>query len=183
MGYELHITRKKHYWDVGPDISEEEWMHFVRADPELEPYVELGIYAAKWRGKSKYPDPWLDWSMGHISSKNPDSPLIQKMLQVATQLGAKVQGDEGEVYTDPENYYFETESSSAEAEKTGEPIEMQPPPFGIGDIVVDCFGREGRVLRIDPTGNGGAGEIRVKFNSGLESSLWFIAHGLEKKNS
>lgn len=51
-----------------------------------------------WSGPSIYPDPWLDWSEGNIHSKNPDDRLIDKMVEVAKRLNAKVQGDDGEIY-------------------------------------------------------------------------------------
>jgi hypothetical protein len=58
-----------------------------------------GDHFALWNGKSKYPDPWLDWFEGNVFSKNPDDPLIDKMVEIAKKLDAKVQGDDGEVYT------------------------------------------------------------------------------------
>ena len=42
------------------------------------------------------------------STKNPDAPTIRKMLQIASALNAKVQGDDGEFYT--EEYLAELES-------------------------------------------------------------------------
>ena len=58
---------------------------------------------------SKYPDPWLDWFEGDIYTKNPDEPILAKMLGIASSLGAKVQGDDGEVYrsADFEDYFHE----------------------------------------------------------------------------
>ena len=48
--------------------------------------------------QSKYPDPWLEWFDGYIYTKNPDEPILSKMLEIATALGAKVQGDDLETY-------------------------------------------------------------------------------------
>ena len=47
---------------------------------------------------SKYPTAWLDWDHGDIYTKNPDEPILAKMLLIASALGAKVQGDDGEFY-------------------------------------------------------------------------------------
>jgi hypothetical protein len=41
---------------------------------------------------------WLDWFDGNISTKNPDEPLLHKMVDIAARLDAKVQGDDGELY-------------------------------------------------------------------------------------
>ncbi len=56
-------------------------------------------YFALWSGSFEYPDPWFDWAQGNIYTKNPDEPILRKMLQIAQHLNAFVQGDEGEVYT------------------------------------------------------------------------------------
>jgi len=116
VGYNLYITRRKHHWDEdGPDITEDEWRALVESDPELEfrePRVPL---KATWSGKSEYPDPWLDHCRGCIDTKNPDKPLIGKMLDIAEKLGAKVQGDDGEVYRTPTEYCFEEEPASPAA--------------------------------------------------------------------
>jgi hypothetical protein len=99
MGYYLHITRKSDWWDdEGPDITSDEWLRVVDEDPELRLAGYNGAYFAIWSGPLEYADPWLDWSRGQIDTKNPDPPLIRKMLQIASRLGAKVQGDDGEVY-------------------------------------------------------------------------------------
>jgi hypothetical protein len=108
MGYELHITRapKWYYENEGHWISAEEWLEYVERDPELRLAGYNGKYFALWSGKSEYPDPWLDWCQGNIDSKSPDDAIIDKMVAVAKELGAKVQGDDGEVYTGGGNENF-----------------------------------------------------------------------------
>jgi hypothetical protein len=99
MGYDLHITRAKSWAEnVRRQISPAEWRAYVERDPELELSPEDGPCFAKWRGQSKGPDPWLDWSHSNIHSKNPDEALIDKMVAIARELDAQVQGDDGEVY-------------------------------------------------------------------------------------
>jgi hypothetical protein len=53
-----------------------------------------GKYFAVWK------EDWLDWGRGEIFTKNPRRKLVEKMIQIASRLNAKVQGDEGEVYID-----------------------------------------------------------------------------------
>jgi len=99
MGYDLRITRAPGFWaesDSG-GISVEEWQALIARDPDLT-LEERRTTFARWRGKSKYPDPWFNWWNGTIKTKNPDPPIIEKMLQIAGQLNARVQGDDGEVY-------------------------------------------------------------------------------------
>jgi hypothetical protein len=104
MGYDLHITRKEFSASVdGPAISPEEWLAVVADDPELTIRVlnnSNGLsnpYFADWSGSGKYPC-WLDYSNGNLYTKNPTNEMIDKMVQIAKRLDAKVQGDEGEVY-------------------------------------------------------------------------------------
>jgi hypothetical protein len=99
MGYDLHITRAE-FWsqNEGKEITADEWLKLVKKDPELKLAGYNGPYFALWNGPSQYPDPWLDWFSGNIFTKNPDDPIIEKMARIANQLGAKVQGDDGEAY-------------------------------------------------------------------------------------
>ena len=99
MGYDLRITRAPGHWAESEDggIDAEEWLAVVAADPELS--LESGRkHFARWSGPSKHPEPWFDWWRGTIKTKNPDPPIVQKMIAMAQHLGARVQGDDGEVY-------------------------------------------------------------------------------------
>jgi hypothetical protein len=101
MGYELHITRAEFWADNDNNqITVDEWLKFVAADPELKLAGYNGPHFALWSGRSKSPEPWLDWSQGNVYSKNPDKAIVSKMLQIAQALGARVQGDDGEFYED-----------------------------------------------------------------------------------
>lgn len=98
MGYNIHITRKKHWSDQdGPEISLQEWTDYVKSDPEmrLEGFAQFnnprtgetirleGPGLAVWTAHSGKPGiRWFDCRHGHI----------------AHALSAKVQGDDGEIY-------------------------------------------------------------------------------------
>lgn len=124
MGYDLHITRKEfHYDEEGPDISKEEWIEFVNQSPEFK-FSEKGVngdYFAYWSEASnqgcEYDDAWLDWMDGCIYTKNPDEVLIEKMLEISEYFDAKVQGDDGEVYTSPKDYHEEEIEESQQKPK------------------------------------------------------------------
>lgn len=99
MGYDLRISRAPGFWaqDDSGGITEEEWLALVDEDAELS--LEPGrTDLARWRGPSRHPDPWFGWSRGTIVTKNPDPPIVSKMVQIAARLDARVQGDDGEVY-------------------------------------------------------------------------------------
>ena len=103
MGYDLHITRGGHWAENdGARISVDEWLAVVENDKELTLSPGNASYLADWSGPSKHAEPWLAWHDGNIYSKNPDSALLRKMVQLAAQLRARVQGDDGEFYTGDE---------------------------------------------------------------------------------
>ena len=109
MGYDLHITKAEDWVDssVSP-ISQEAWYELVESDPELvvsdDSYYDRSgkggslerIYATQWVASS---DEVVFWFQdGEVVAKNPDDDTIIKMLDMAEGLGARVQGDDGEIY-------------------------------------------------------------------------------------
>lgn len=108
MGVELHITRAE-FWaeNEGFEISADEWLAYVAADPELELDPRNGKHFVQWLGKYSYEEPWIDWFQGNLSSKWPVTALYRKMLSIAAVLKAKVMDDEGTVYTAPSDWEFE----------------------------------------------------------------------------
>ena len=104
MGYDLHITRaESHYDSAATPIVLEEWLDWLRRDPELKlagingPYFTVFANVSDPRRSS-----WLDWMNGEIYSKFPSLRMVRKMIAIADKLKAKVQGDELEVYTPTE---------------------------------------------------------------------------------
>ena len=99
MGYDFHITRKDHWADdEGPSISLDEWTEYARRNSNLSldpdnPGPENWIVAAYGRA-------WSLWweETGEIVVKNPDPPMIEKLVAIANALGARVLGDDGELY-------------------------------------------------------------------------------------
>ncbi len=115
MGHDIHITRKENWFDEeGPEITLQEWADYVKSDPEMRldgfaeaatPQGTLRIEEAGiavWTAYSKHGEngnmAWMCWSDGEIVLKSPDTELLVKMYKIAKKLGAKVQGDESEVY-------------------------------------------------------------------------------------
>jgi len=101
MGYELHTTRADLWFEnEGQSITLDEWLSYVEADDELSLFPENGEAFAIWNGIASYEEPWLDWFEGNISTKSPDRAVLGKMHRIAKDLGARVQGDDGEFYDD-----------------------------------------------------------------------------------
>ena len=101
MGYDLHITRRESWADEGDNITAEEWLTFVESDPDFRIATEFpmnGPYFAVMSNQDGSEEWWLDWRDGQIFTKYPEPELIDKMVAIAQQLGATVQGDDGEIY-------------------------------------------------------------------------------------
>jgi hypothetical protein len=127
MDYALHIARKK-IWDgfgdaYGSDISLEEWLAVVKADPELRldslrelpmpagqasHHTEASIAVWTRRPRRGRPDDMAGdvagdmtsfcFTSGNVVVKNPRRDVRRKMWRIAQTLTAKVQGDDGEFY-------------------------------------------------------------------------------------
>jgi len=102
MGYDLSIIRYK--GEEPAEIAFEEWKNYVDGDEELEQsdMTDDGMYW-EWNAHPEHNDPaagrpWLNYSNGQIYSKNPDREMVIKMVQIASTLDAKVQGQDGEFY-------------------------------------------------------------------------------------
>jgi hypothetical protein len=99
LGYNFYITRAEEWsQNEGYGIPPEEWLTIVEIDPELTLDTSHGNYHARWTGPSEYADPWFDWQSGNIMTKNPDLPILDKMVAIARQLNARVVGESGEPY-------------------------------------------------------------------------------------
>ncbi len=117
MGYDIHIHRRLRWFDIGSDITTEEWDKLINGDPELEhtEKVEVpfkgGIFSyklkdtllAKWMNPPSNEVFWFDLRKGKISTKYNKDEILIKAIEIAKKLKAKVQGDEGETYYLPRN--------------------------------------------------------------------------------
>ena len=134
MGYEVHITRKANWFDEGGgEIALREWLDYVSSDSEMraDGYAEAqtpdgvlridGEGIAVWTAYAGHGIggnmAWFCHFGDRITVKNPDEAILGKMHQIATMLGAKVQGDEGEEYGPGGQPIDTATSSSAPAKK------------------------------------------------------------------
>jgi len=130
MAYDIHITRHEGCGEDcrgerGPPTTAGERAAVVAADAELSmipaPLNRTG--PAQWSAMlnthtelNTHPDESrfgtaLHWSERGISARNPSDLLIAKTREVARELGARVQGDDGEFY-----------DGDAEAGEGGDPV-------------------------------------------------------------
>jgi hypothetical protein len=116
MGYDIHITRKESWFDEknSNNIELAEWIKYVKGDTEmkLDGYAEattgtdkvmyenagLAVWTAYSKHRSGDNQSWFDFRNGNVTVNNPDQEIINKMIDIAGQLNAKVQGDDGETY-------------------------------------------------------------------------------------
>lgn len=185
MGYDLHITRRQDWSQTGNDISAEEWLAYINTDADLSLSDPGSPCLARWSGKPQSPDPWLEWHEGSIYAKNPDAALLNKMISIAQALGARVQGDDGEIYhSAKEPPVFPKPSFLSRLQIWMRSLRSTPhireiaPPFQVGDRVVDAFHKETTVVEIDPKSNHGLGKVKVRYDDGREVTFSLGASGL-----
>jgi hypothetical protein len=93
----------------------DEWLRYVASDSEMRldnfAAAEVGggevlrnennglaVWTAYSGHDVKGNMAWFDYRRGKVVVKNPDDEILAKMRRIASALGAKVMGDEGELY-------------------------------------------------------------------------------------
>jgi hypothetical protein len=117
MGYNLYITRKENWFDEDDsnNISLKAWTDYLMTDREMRrdnfaeatttngEYVRvetmgMSVWTKYSKDGIKGNHAWFWPDSGNIVVKNPDIEIRNKMIAIARQLKAKVQGDDGETY-------------------------------------------------------------------------------------
>lgn len=111
MPYNIHIIKSQKWFEPDGGITLAEWQKLIDEDPGLEQAekietstndggkLEFGLknsLIAKWKNKDKVV--WLTFKKGGISISHPDDEIIAKAKEIASKLGARVQGDDLEEY-------------------------------------------------------------------------------------
>jgi len=100
-GYDLHITRKNNWADKeGAKITFSEWRSYVQQDKEIQndSRNSENDFIVSVDGET-FPI-WYDPRLGELSTKNPSDVAIEKLKRIATRLKARIQGDDGELYSE-----------------------------------------------------------------------------------
>ena len=98
-GYDAHITRKAQWSsESGPRITFQEWQAYVLADAQVrpDPLNTKNDFVVQLPGES-FPL-WFDPDLGELCMKDPSDHALQKLIDIARRLHARVQGDDGEFY-------------------------------------------------------------------------------------
>lgn len=184
MGYDLHIMREG-------GIPLEEWLAQTKEDPELSQDPDSGPGFMNFSPDTS--EGWFSWSDGEIVSKYPDLRTRQKMVALAQGLGARVEGDDGEVYgADGEPEPFPTPPETPKSSKPGwlarvvnrtqdvlSRLSSPPGPFRRGQRVRCSVQGEGVVLACDRSGVPGMGGVKVRFDDGSVEVRSACASGLD----
>lgn len=103
VGYDLHLTRA----DDWPDseltpVGLDEWVVAARASDalvELESEYPPGV-PGFLLGDDPVSSPALYWADGEVVVRGSDQAHVSSLVALATAIGARVVGDDGEVYGD-----------------------------------------------------------------------------------
>ena len=198
MGYDLHVTRADSWTEsAASPIKKSEWRKYVDADPELtsagavEATPPEGVLRnedvgfAVWHGHPTGEAIVFDLREGEIVVKNPDGLTIAKMISIANDLHAHVEGDEGEIY-DASHPTGQSVGLTWQARfiswiRNRIPLSYPVPPermFHSGHRVKDVWGNEGVVVAVDLEAEHRLGRVRVHFDDGRELEFTAVAHGL-----
>ncbi|RFM28141.1 hypothetical protein [Deminuibacter soli] len=132
--YELHITRRNNWYDDDSEksITLDEWKTFIKENEDMhldstfeakmqngESFSFESLELTRWSGYSGSRTcgnhAWFNYWSGNITVKNPDDEIIYQMLNIARKLNAKVQGTQGEEYT--ETYFTRAQIRFFDANK------------------------------------------------------------------
>ena len=117
MSYQVYLTRGTSWAEnEGYEIAAAEWMQIVESDDELHRDEANGPCFAAMEIDDDFGCNWIDWSDGNLFTGYPNRALQRKLLELAADLGAVVQGEDGEIYAAAEDF---PEPSAASRHVTG----------------------------------------------------------------
>lgn len=131
MSYQVYITRAA-FWaeNEGSEIAAREWLELMQADADITQDEARGPYFGVLDRSQKNAESWLDWFEGNLYTSYPNRALQRKMLQVADELGAVIQGDDGEIYTSVEDF-----PESMDRQLAAEPSKERLPAYKRREII------------------------------------------------
>ena len=159
VGYNLYITRAAEWsQNEGHEIGEVEWLALNVGEP-------------------------FYWADGNVVCKNPDAAMIERMVEMARRLGARVQGDDGELYPRqtraarrPPGFMERIQQVMRRAANRSDI------PYAVGDRVRCSIRRQaGTIVRIDRGDQGGVlSTVTVRYDDGTQAKWGLPVATLEK---
>lgn len=137
MGYELHIHRKDNWFDEksSKPVSYEEWKAVAKADEELiivgsygDRRVDFEIPIYGWPKPDGEAVSFI-WLIDEVSVSFSGDAAIVKAFELSQKLGAKLQGDENEVYRADGSFFFEDPDDQAYYDNLSQTTEEKPRSF------------------------------------------------------
>jgi hypothetical protein len=176
LGYNLYLVK------VGEDWGDDQ-NHFSQA--------EWDAICANHDVKA-----WAYFDGVHVTVKNPTDDQVRTLVAVGRAHGWRVQGDDGEFYSDNgqpvrddslglppaarerwlARFLYWLRSRFRSRSKSA--VLPAPCLFKVGDKVRTSFRSGGIVTELDPSRNGGLGSIEVTFPDGVVLGFGLFAHDL-----
>ena len=113
MGYEIHVVRTNHWLEASEDpITKEQVDMVIEKDKDLswsqKDYVDMKdgngqlarYFAINWKNT-----PCFWWFKDQIQCSNASQEQVIKMVQISKLIGAKLIGDDGEIYDVKKNIF------------------------------------------------------------------------------
>jgi hypothetical protein len=101
-GYDAHVTRRANWAShTGSRISLAEWRAYVATDKQIKPapHNSKNDFLIELPGEEVFL--LYDPDRGELRVTDPSPQTLEKLIQIARGLHARVQGDEGEFYPAP----------------------------------------------------------------------------------
>jgi hypothetical protein len=199
MGYDLALTRARYPWEnAGKELTLDDIRGLVVQDTSLEE-ASAGndLPGIRWMAHPAGQDVAIWLLDGNLVAKNPDRSTITWLVDLASRLGARVVGDDGEIYardgtwSHPEAETASTDASSrrsffrslvgrARTQANVAGARLRGAPFRKGDKVRDAWGNVGTVIGIEFVNGGVLDILIVRYDDGREVRRSLMAHGFEK---
>jgi len=199
MGYDLSLTRARYPWEnAGLQLTPDDVHALVSGDASLEAAsAGENLPGLRWTAHPGGDEVALWLLDGNLVAKNPDRVTITWMVDLAARLGARVVGDDGEVYardgswSHPEAETASTDAGSrrsffrsllgrARTQMSVAGARLRGAPFRKGERVRDVWGNEGTVTGIEFVNGGVLDVVIVRYDDGREVRRSLMAHGFDK---
>ncbi|MCU4415176.1 hypothetical protein KTH71_14215 [Acinetobacter sp. WU_MDCI_Axc73] len=100
-GYNVYITKKEFYLNDGTCITKQEWNTYLETDPAIKVDIQNSENDFLVSIGEQEFSLWFDYNFCDLLTKNPSPEALSKMIEISKKLKATVQGEESEIYLNP----------------------------------------------------------------------------------